>query len=177
MKGEKKMKIKLLNVILIWVSFIVLFCVILLTGYYLTNVSVNADNADINFCSAEVKMVGLPNISVVEKEQVIEVPKETEVYTFPFDVSFIGELEAKGVTNDYLKSVKEYPLMRSNEKVTVFANKSVIPEGTLVWIEGVGVRQVQSINSGDSGVLIYFEDANDAQTFGVQTLKVYEILE
>lgn len=171
------MRIKFLNVLFLWITLIILFCVLFLTGYYLINVSVNADAVDISYCSAEVRMAAMSNISVIEKEKIIEVPKETEVYTFPFDVAFVGELDVKGVTNDYLQNVKEYPLMRSNEQVTVFADKSVIPEGTLVWIENVGVRQVQSMNSGQSGIFIYFDDLSDAENFGTQTLKVYEILE
>ena len=67
--------------------------------------------------------------------------------------------------------------MRSNEKVTAFASKKVLPEGTLIWIDGVGIRQVQSLSGNYDGIYVFYNSHSQAENLGKQELRVFEVLE
>jgi 3D (Asp-Asp-Asp) domain-containing protein/flavin-binding protein dodecin len=59
---------------------------------------------------------------------------------------------------------------KTTEGVTIAADWRVLPKGTIVWIEGVGQREVQDTGSAIKGkkIDLYFENENDAEIFGRQ---------
>lgn len=63
------------------------------------------------------------------------------------------------------------------EGVTVAADWSVLPKGTVIEIDGIGQRIVQDKGGAIKGnrLDIYFQDHQTALNFGVQYLKVYLI--
>ena len=82
----------------------------------------------------------------------------------------------KGVCNSCMPK-REYSNMLGKENVTVFASENVLPEGTLIWVEGVGIRQVQTVYSSYNGIFIYFDNHSKAENFGEKEALVFEILE
>ena len=125
-----------------WLLFtFILTCVSIWSVF---QVNVLGDNLNVEECQVEVKMAGLPNLSVVEREEEVIIEKKVEVLDFPFEVVDKGVMTVKGSCSDCLPN-KEYPKMRSKEVITAFASKDVLPEGTLVWIENVGIRQILEI--------------------------------
>ena len=168
------MKIKLKNLMKMWLLFtFVLTCVSIWSVF---QVNVLGDNLNVEECQVEVKMAGLPNLSVVEREEEVIIEKKVEVLEFPFEVVDKGVMTVKGSCSDCLPN-KEYPRMCSKEAITAFASKDVLPEGTLVWIENVGIRQIQSLENGHNGIYIFYDNHSEAEKFGSQELKIYEVVE
>jgi len=68
---------------------------------------------------------------------------------------------------------------RPREGVTIAADWDILPEGTLVEIEGIGYRLVQDTGSAIVGyrIDIYFESHTEALAFGVQEVRVRTIKE
>ena len=64
------------------------------------------------------------------------------------------------------------------EGVTIAADWGVLPEGTIVEIEGLGYRIVQDTGSAIKGnrIDIYFEEHEEALAFGVQEVRVRVVL-
>lgn len=63
------------------------------------------------------------------------------------------------------------------EGVTVAADKSKYPFGTVLYIEGLGERIVQDVGGAIKGnrVDVYFNNHEDALAFGRQTLNAYVV--
>ena len=69
--------------------------------------------------------------------------------------------------------------VRAVEGITVAADWSILPPGTVIEIEGYGLRIVQDSGSAIRGrrIDIFFTSHADALRFGVQKLKVREVRE
>ena len=67
--------------------------------------------------------------------------------------------------------------VRAVEGITVAADWSILPPGTVIEIEGYGLRIVQDSGSAIRGrrIDIFFTSHADALRFGVQKLKVREV--
>jgi len=65
----------------------------------------------------------------------------------------------------------------AQEGVTIAADWSVFPVGTVVFIEGYGTRTVQDKGAAVKGnaIDIYFESHEEALQFGRQTVKLYVV--
>lgn len=61
--------------------------------------------------------------------------------------------------------------------VTIAADWSVFPPGTVVYIDGIGERVVQDRGAAVKGnaVDLYFEDHDEALVFGRQTVRLYVV--
>lgn len=61
------------------------------------------------------------------------------------------------------------------EGVTIAADWGVLPPGTKVYIEGVGIRTVQDKGGGVKGnhIDLFIEDLGKAREWGVQSLEIY----
>ena len=167
------MRMKFQTLIKLWVIITLILTAICVFAVYSINA---ADIKDVAECQVEVGMVGLPSVTVIEKEKEVIIEKEELVYEFPFETKDLGTYAVKGSCEKCLPQ-KEYSKMRAKSKVTVFASENVLPEGTLVWIENVGIRQVQTVYSEYNGIFVYFDSHNDEENFGEQELRVFEILE
>lgn len=67
----------------------------------------------------------------------------------------------------------------AEEGVTVAVDPTVIPYGTKIYIEGVGVRVAQDTGSSIKGdkIDVYYENHQDAVNFGVSNRRVWIINE
>lgn len=168
------MRIKIKNLFIGWsiVTLCLTFCFI--SGIY--QIKVMSFEIDIPECKVETELVGMPNVSVIEKEKIIEVEKENIVYNFPFDCEELGNFSVVGCVADTLPT-KVYSNMRSVDGITVYASKDVLPEGSLIWIENIGIRQVQSLTNSFQDIYLYFDDITEATAFGVQDIAIYQINE
>ena len=126
--------------------------------------------------SNSVEYVEREVIKTVEVEKQIEIVEDVITYSFPFDTTYLGDYTVIGAVSDTLPQ-KEYPYMRSSESITAFARDDVIPEGTLVWIENVGIRQIQTVYGETDTVYVFFDSQDNATRFGIQELKIYQINE
>ena len=116
---------------------------------------------EVQECLVENQIVGLPSISVIEKEEKVIVEKENVIYDFPFEVQDLGNKMVVGSCVDCLP-MKVYKNMRSNSEITAFASNNVLPEGTLVWIDGVGLRVAMDTGGAiKSNKLDIFVDSKD----------------
>jgi len=68
---------------------------------------------------------------------------------------------------------------RPREGVTIAADWEILPEGTIIEIEGIGYRLVQDTGSLIKGhrIDIYFDSHEEALEFGVQEVKVRVVKE
>ena len=173
-KGVLFMKIKVKNLTKIWLLFTAILTCLCIWSIFQVNIL--GDNLNIEECQVEVQMAGLPNLSVVEREEEVIIEKKKEILEFPFNTVDKGVMTVKGCCSDCLPN-KEYPKMRSKETITAFASKNVLPEGTLIWIENVGIRQIQSLENGHDGIYIFYDNHSEAEKFGSQELKIFEVVE
>jgi len=62
----------------------------------------------------------------------------------------------------------------ANSEITVAADWSILPSGTVIYIEGVGQRIVQDEGGSVKGkhIDVYFDTHKEAEEFGVQRLYV-----
>ena len=169
------MIIKLKNLLTFWVLFTVIL--IMICVYTAFQVDALSGDLDVDECLIEVEMANIStNMSVVEKEKEIIVEKVVHKYEFPFETVDKGTMIVKGICKD-CSPQKEYSRMRSKNGITVFASKDVLPEGTLIWIDTVGIRQVQSLVGGYDGIYVYYDTHAEAEKLGVQELRVFEVIE
>lgn len=166
------MKIKLKNVLLCWVFFVVVFSFILIFGIY----TMNKIKSEAQNCLVEENIAGLPNIQIREIEKEIVVEKKNTVYEFPFEVSDKKLVVAVGVISDNIPK-KKYNNMEDNSKITVYASSDLFKEGSLIWIEDVGIRQVQGLADSSSKLYICMSTSEEADSFGEKEVNVFEILE
>jgi 3D (Asp-Asp-Asp) domain-containing protein len=63
----------------------------------------------------------------------------------------------------------------ATEGRTIAADWGVLPEGTVVYIEGVGVRTVEDVGGAIKGydIDVFISDHTQAMVFGVQKLEVW----
>lgn len=171
------MKLKLKNVMRFWIIFTLILTFLCI--YITYNIVVDDEPEvakEVQECLVEAGMVGLPSVTVIEREEEVIVEKVVDVYSFPFETRELGTYKVKGACKDCLPS-KEYKKMQGKEGVTVFASANVIPEGSLIWVENVGIFQVQTVYTDYTGIFVYFSSHSEAETFGEKDLKVFEILE
>lgn len=174
------MKMKVRNYLICWAVLTAILAFVIISGI----IDIHRINKKFEMAqnNVESQMVGLPVVSVIEKEEIVEIEKEVEVqvekviYKLPFETESLGEFQVIGSCSDCLPS-KYYPRMRSRSDITVFASQNTIPEGTLVYIDGVGIRQVQRLSESHSGVYVYFDSHEEAVNFGEQTIEVLKILD
>lgn len=168
------MRIKFKTFLIIWMVFTLLLSLGLIFGFNTYMKTINA--VEPKECIVEENIVGLPNVKIVEKE--VEVVKNVEVvnYEFPFEVGEEKIVKTKGVCNCCLPT-RKYPNMRSNANVTVFASNDLYKEGTLLWVEGIGIRQVQPLVNSSDTLYISFENHTDVENYGNKSVKVFEIKE
>ena len=158
------MRVKQKNLIMLWIVFSLLLLIAFLCVEY--KMGVLADELNIQENAVEASMVSLPKVKVIETEEVeiVTIPKEVEVekevvrYELPFENEYLG-------ASDKTLPTKEYPRMKSNESITAFASENVFPEGTLVWSEGVGIRQIQTIYTDSNAIYVYFSSQSKADSF------------
>lgn len=168
------MKIKCKNLLKLWILFTVFLTIICITSVF--SLVKQVTFPDVSECAVEARMVGLPEENIVEVEKEVIIEKPVDVYQFPFEVKKKGTYLVKGVC-DTCMPAREYSNMLGKENVTVFASENVLPEGTLIWVEGVGIRQVQTVYSSYNGIFIYFDNHSKAENFGEKEALVFEILE
>jgi 3D (Asp-Asp-Asp) domain-containing protein len=65
------------------------------------------------------------------------------------------------------------------EGVTVAADWNVLPAGTVIYIDGIGVRTVEDMGGPIKGnkLDLFFEDYSDAVNFGVRNFDVWVVSE
>lgn len=171
------MKTNTKGALLLWVTIVFISTTLIVSGILLIrdfNTTAYADSE--NEISNIRVTTKIPRVVVEQKEVEVPVEKEVEVYNFPFVVEELGVYTAQGVT---LKTLPQrvYSKMKANEQVTVFASTNVVPEGTLVWIQNVGIRQVQSLNTDSTNFFIYFDNEENANEFGTQEVLVFKVME
>lgn len=168
------MKLKRNSLIKIWIAFTVILTLLCISAVFSLITHVRA--LEVRECSVETEMLGLPEINIIEVEKEIIVEKPVNVYKFPFGVKEKGTYPLKAVCNDCIPQ-KEYSQLWGVEDITVFASESVMPEGTLIWIEGVGIRQVQTVYSDFDGIYVFFDSHSDVESFEEKDVLVFEIVE
>lgn len=167
------MKVKFNTLIKLWVLFTVMLIAFLVIG----NATIKKVNAESNEEISTIKaQIALPTVKVVKKEVAVPLDKITNVYEFPFETEDKGNFIVRGVSSSTIPN-KEYAKMRSNEDVTIFASSSLFEEGTLLWVEGIGIRQVQTVYSDENVLYAYFSDNVSAENFGEKNSRVFQILE
>lgn len=165
------MIIKVKHFIMIWVCLFVILTSILICGMISTY---KVEGAEKSKSVLEVEDSMISEVKIVEEE--IEIKKQIDVYQFPFEVQELGTYSVKGFCKDCIEN-KKYSNMRGYEGVTAFADEGVLPEGSLIWVENVGILQVQTVYSDYDGVFIYFNNHSKVEEFGEQNLLIFEILE
>lgn len=168
------MKMRRKNVIKLWVIFTIFLTVICITSVF--SLVKQVTFPDVADCKVEVGMVGLPEVNVIEVEKEVIVEKPVDVYNFPFEVKEQGTYLVKGICKDCMPK-REYSGLDGKSEVTVFASSNVFSEGKLLWIDGVGIRQVQTVYSDYNGVYIYFDNHSKAEAFGEKESLIFEIVE
>lgn len=68
--------------------------------------------------------------------------------------------------------------MRNYEGINIAVDPNVIPYGTMVLIDGVGIRQAQPTNQKVEGreIRVYVSNHNKVKEFGEKTLKVVKVV-
>lgn len=158
----------------LWVSITILLSVTL-SSSYLIYANEKEKNAWKNM-NIDKYVYGLPNVNEHKKE--VEVVKEIEnvIYTFPFKTSERKSVKTVGVCSDCLPQ-KVYPRMSNDGNYSVFASSSFISEGKLLWVDGVGIRQVQPLVTNDDRIYIVFNSHSEAINYGEKVVDFCEILE
>lgn len=115
-----------------------------------------------------------PEVEIVKVDKVIEVPKDNIIS--PFEIEEIGEFIVSGFTKDDRSSNE---LMFDYSGITVTADPELIPYGTKIWIDGVGIRQVQPSSQNVNGniIKVYFDSVEEKDTFGEKVINIYKIIE
>ena len=178
------MKTEIKRIFVLWVFAVIFVSVIVTIGAVIVKnnfVSVNAEppkDTEIEVVVVQKSITEVednfvsPRVEKIIKEVEYLIDKEVEVLKFPFEVEDLGTYTIKYVNSNTLPK-KLYPNMRAKEGVTVFASSSVMPEGTLLWIENVGIRRVQTVYSEENVIFVYSETENFEET----NAKVYKIME
>lgn len=114
----------------------------------------------------------------VINEKIVTVEKE--VIDSPIPLKRVGVFTVKGYCDcSICKPVKNNPrAIRETEGINVVADLKIIPEGTMLWIDGVGIRQVQPSSRVTKGnnIIVYFDKHEDAVKFGINDKIVYKIM-
>lgn len=167
------MNIKLKKIIIIWICFSIVLTSILMYNI-LSISSLKAEDEVTKYSTVNMEEYLHPKVQVVEKEVIVE--KVKDVYQFPFEVEELGSFSVIGVCKDCIEN-KKYENMRGYEGITAFADESVLPEGSLIWIENVGILQVQTVYSDYKGIFVYFDNHSKVEEFGEQNLLIFEVKE
>lgn len=182
------MKFKVKELFIIWVCSVLFISIISISSVIVIRkslVEVSADAPKETEVEAVIKqksisevenMLSVPRVEKGLKEVEYTTDKEIEKLKFPFETLDKGIYKVKGV---YSKTLPQrlYSGMKAKSNITVFASKNVMPEGTLLWIEGIGIRQVQTVYSDDNVIYVYFDTEQLATDFGEKDVRVYEITE
>ena len=168
------MKIKLKNLLRLWIIFTVILTSVCI--YSVFSLISAWDSMDVQECAVEQRIAGLPNVTIVEKENEIIIEKPIYNYEFPFETEDLGTYSVKAACSDCLEK-REYSNMAGHSDITVFASSDVFSEGTLLYIQDVGIRQVQTIYTNYKGIVVYMDDHSDVDAFSEKELRVFKVLE
>ena len=154
------MKIKQKTLYSIWFAITLVLTISMMLGLFLIKNSVDKKRAAENVQIVEkvkvvdkevVQDIEKPVVQVVDVENIIDVNKEIYEYTFPFGAKDLGEFKVVGVTKSTMPS-KEYPNFVDRSGVSAYASEDTLPEGSFIWIDGVGIRQI-STAYGEKGFI------------------------
>ena len=111
------------------------------------------------------------NVPLLEgKEPVIEKVLSTTL------TAYTAGKESTGKTPSHPQYGITYSGVRAEEGRTVAVDPKVIPLGSIVYIEGVGIRKAEDTGSAIKGskIDVFMEDVGEARTFGVKrNVKVF----
>lgn len=126
---------------------------------------------------------GVTEVTETTKTPVIQeniITVEKEVIKAPFKLKRVGTFKVKGYcTCNICKPIKNNPKnIREAEGVNVIADLSIIPEGTMIWLDGVGIRQVQPSSRTTKGnnIIVYFKTHEEVVKFGFKEIVAYKIM-
>lgn len=161
----KKKQIK----ILFFIGMTILITTMMFSGY--KSMQNPVDNVRVCLVEENIKA---PVLKTITREKIVEIEKENIIYDFPFATEEIGTYNVKQVCPSCLENDK-YPNMRKNSEVCIYATSDVLAEGTLVWVENIGIRQVQPLlGSSDSLYIVSVEHGSESI---LENCKVFKILE
>ncbi|MDF2926664.1 MAG: hypothetical protein K0R57_5578 [Paenibacillaceae bacterium] len=82
--------------------------------------------------------------------------------------AYTAGVESTGKTPSHPQYGITYSGVRAEEGRTVAVDPKVIPLGSIVYIEGVGIRKAEDTGSAIKGskIDVYMEDVSEARTFG-----------
>lgn len=121
-----------------------------------------------------VAFVPLVKTNIKEVEVVKEVIVEKPVNNMPFEIKELGTFSVKGFTDSDMNGKGKK--MSNREGVNIATDPNIIPYGTKVYIEGVGIRYAQpNMQVSGNEIYVYFNSAEKVATFGQKDLKVHII--
>ena len=47
----------------------------------------------------------------------------------------------------------------------------------MIWIEGIGIRQVQTVMTNENKLFVYFDSEEKANNFGEKEVRIFKVLE
>lgn len=127
-------------------------------------------NANFIHIGQRIKIPSVPVPLLEGKEPVIERVLSTTLTAYT-----AGE-ESTGKTPSHPQYGITYSGVRAEEGRTVAVDPKVIPLGSTVYIEGVGIRKAEDTGSAIKGskIDVFMNDVSEARTFGVKrNVKVF----
>lgn len=119
------------------------------------------------------------DIEYIDKLVEVEAPSVGEVGVSGFKTANLGEFTVKGYCScSKCSEGKVGGGMRAYEGVTVAVNATRIPYGTMLLIDGVGIRQTQptGIGVGENEIKIYMKTHKEVEEFGEKKLRVAKVI-
>lgn len=129
--------------------------------------------SDIELKSQKPKPIKVKKVNVITESEEEEAKEENKYEIFEV-TAYSNHEESTGKN----PSDKGYGITASGRKtkegVTIAADWRVLPEGTRVLIEGVGVREVHDKGGAIKGkkIDLYFESEEEAINFGRKKMKI-----
>lgn len=135
-------------------------------------VAANVERVDKDTTQAETPVMDAPDAVLADTEPEVEWIEVTATAYCPCELccGVWAEDRPDGIVYTASGAVAQ-------EGVTIAADWSVFPPGTVVYIEGIGERTVQDRGAAVKGyaVDVYFEDHDEALEFGRQTVRLYVV--
>lgn len=127
-------------------------------------------NANLIHVGQKLKIPALPVPLLEGKEPVVERVLSTTL------TAYTAGAESTGKTPSHPEYGITYSGVRAEEGRTVAVDPKVIPLGSTVYIEGVGIRKAEDTGSAIKGskIDVFMNDVGEARTFGVKrNVKVF----
>lgn len=135
----------------------------------------------------ELPSVDLPVVEVkvvneeIEKinEVIVKAPSVGQIGVKGFKTVALGEFKVRAFCGGKCcNQGGNAQGMRNYEGVNVAVDPNVIPYGTMVMIDGVGIRQAQPTNQKVSGreIRVYVGNHSKVKSFGEKTVKVVKVV-